>query len=207
MTIQIFNIGASSSASIVTTSLVSAGSLVIAGVVTSTTNDPNLAVGDTAGNSYDILQPATLGPGGALAVSWAIIANDLPAGSKLIFPITDKYAAASAFYATGAGWPVLTQGFASGVGASPSGALFGIPWAGCLVFGFLGTAGPDGDAFNQDGSFFVPPVRAGTSRGAATHNRTIAGGSLIEGSAIVQAYSPTCTPRDWAVVMGAFQST
>jgi hypothetical protein len=91
----------------------------------------------------------------------------------------------------------------SGSGTSPSILLTGLPSAEYNWLGVLGTEGPSGDSFTEDGDY-TQRNRTGTTGGGAAGNQTANSANRIL-TATADTYNPTQASRDFVIILVALE--
>lgn len=209
-----YNVGTASnkdstSITITTTTSVPAGDSIFLAVLSNVINvtNPTLEISDSAGNNYAYVV-SFVDVSGSILIYW--VDNSVALNSGSTITITYIGAEPTPLMAAGAtgvngidSRSVITSGAGnSGASTTPTVTAGGlINGKNYLALSFLATEGPTGDTFTQDtaGGWASPPVRVGTTGGAAATNNTLAGGYLIANNITSVTYNPTITNRNWIV--------
>lgn len=91
-----------------------------------------------------------------------------------------------------------------GSSGTPSATISGLSSADYLYIGAVGTEGPSGDSFTDDGGF-TQNARTGTTGGGAAGNGTLNSSRNISSATTGDTYAPSVTSRDWVDIIVALE--
>jgi hypothetical protein len=185
---------------------------------TSTTNGATTdhIVSDSKGNSWTRIAEVTRSP--------TAVANDGTTVSEWVAQITTQIlttdtitfdsgwgAPATAMsikefsVGGGNGFSVAGSAIATGTSGTPSVTLSGLSSTTYEWIGALGVEGPNGDAYTQDADY-TNNLSIGTVGGVAATNQAQRFGTR-NFSGTSDTFNPTCTSRDWGIILGALLET
>lgn len=184
----------------------------------STTSGPttDLSLSDSKSNTWTLIAEYTRSSGAtndgttlgvwATQINTAILTTDTITMSNS-FGTGDALAIAIEEFSVGAsnGFSKAGANGATGSSGTPSVTLGSLSSTTYLWYGALGVEGPNGDTYTQDADY-ANNTSIGTTGGVAATNQALRCGTRIF-SGTTDTFNPTCTSRDWAIILGALLET